>query len=128
MWCGAQLIANKLVDEAAVNAIIRQFQHLTRNGHFSADEEPKLTRRIVYEGLRQRVAAGKAVSDECLAHDVVDGNKFKWASYEEWVKQSWEKRILARVAESESMQTKSRRLSHKGQALHTIIGQKADLM
>jgi len=123
-----QLVANKLVDEAAVNAIIRQYKHLTRNGNFAADEEPKLTRRLVYEGLRERVAADKQVSAECLAYDVVDGNLFKWASYEEWVKQSWEKRILAQAGDAGSTETKSKRLSHKGQALKTIVGQTADLL
>ena len=49
-----QLLANDLVDEAAVVAIQRQFKHLCRKGApFKSDDDRKLTAELCYEEVRR---------------------------------------------------------------------------
>lgn len=79
-----QLIANELVDEAAVTVIKRQFRHLTRKGDFVSDEDRQLTARLIYEELAERSQQGKALSAGATARDLTPSGAFKWKSYEEW--------------------------------------------
>lgn len=99
-----QLIANGLVDTEAVQVIKKQFSHLTRNGKFKPGEEPKLTTRLVYDEIRERanrgyegvLSPGAEVLD--VDYDQRGQSAFKWSSYEEWLVNSWQMRVLARAS------------------------------
>ena len=94
-WRMAQLLADDLVDEAAVVAIKRQFKHMTRNGKFRFDQEPVLTLDLVFEEIRSRVATNTPVSAGAADYDIGPDKKFKWQDYATWKKQSWERRLKA---------------------------------
>ena len=66
-----QLVNNGLVDTDAVIAIRRQFSHLTRNGNFEKDEDRKLTPKLVYEEIKDRIQRGEPVSMGAETVDVV---------------------------------------------------------
>jgi voltage-gated potassium channel Kch len=115
-----QVLANDLVDQAAVSAIIRQFKHLTRHGTFEESEERKLTLELTYEERRLRVQAGQPISDEAAAADVGHDGKFKWQSFEDWKKNSWQPRVLAKFAEKKGITEAIRAGRHR--AMKTVAG------
>jgi len=99
-----QLLAHSLVDEDAVLAIREQFQHLTRNAKVAKRDEPKLTNRLVFEEIRERAFRGVegSLSPGAQALDLHLDRKsstvtFKWSSYEEWLSNSWQMRVLAKA-------------------------------
>lgn len=90
-----QLGAYGLVDLAAISAIKRQFKHLTRRGHFALPEDRRLTPKLVYEELRERVTKEQPVSDGAHAHDITEEGDWRWGSFEEWREGSWRGRVVA---------------------------------
>ena len=118
-----QLIANELVDEEAVKVINKQFQYLTRKGTFGPDEPRTLTPSLVYEEMRERVAARKELSEGATAADVNADGSFKWATFDEWNARSWKVRVLQKYAEKTGIAAKKRKdgLGRAGQ-MKTVIG------
>ena len=112
-----QLISNGLVDTDAIIAIRRQFAHLTRNGNFEKEEDRKLTSKLVYEEIRDRIQRGDPVSRGAETVDVMmidpagaEGRKgaaakaaFKWKSYHEWKYMSWQVRVKAKHADKKEL-------------------------
>ena len=112
-----QLISNGLVDGDAIVAIRRQFAHLTRHQEISKDEDRKLTPRLVYEEIRNRIAKGEPVSRGAEVVDVmmVDPTvsealrgahakpTFKWKSFHEWKYMSWQVRVKAKHADKKQV-------------------------
>lgn len=99
-----QLLANELVDKAAVVAIKRQYKTLTSMGEWGRDEDRVLDAKQVYETIRRRVQLGKRVSagveEWDVARDPASGAKaFKWPDFESWKMQSWQPRLAYRAAD-----------------------------
>jgi len=113
-----QLIANELVDEAAVTVIKRQFRHLTRKGDFVSDEDRQLTARLIYEELAERSQQGKALSAGATARDLTPSGAFKWKSYEEWFERSWKGRVVAEASGDVQLTQPSK----EGKPLRTAVG------
>jgi len=89
-----QLVANKLVDEAAVIVIKRQFRHLTRRGNFVTDEDRQLSAQLVYEELVERSRAGKPLSASATERDLTPRGTFKWKTFDDWFERSWKRRVV----------------------------------
>ena len=70
-------------------------------GKFKGDEERKLTTRLVFEEIKERTQLKKPISDGALAADVAEerGGTFRWATYDEWMANSWKARVHTREAE-----------------------------
>ena len=100
-----QLLAHGLVDGDAVVAIRKQFEYMVRNAKVRPGEEPKLTTKLVYEEIRGRALRGVdgLLSPGAEALDLEYDRKagavtFKWNSYEEWLTNSWQMRVLAKAS------------------------------
>jgi len=123
-----QLLANELVDEAAVVAVRRQFKHLTRRGKFKSDDDRKLTPKLVYEEIRERAQGRKPLSSGATAKDVTPEGRFRWKSYEEWLTNSWQPRVYAMEAEiggaddSDGAASGYHHLKDQRMAVHTAVG------
>jgi len=89
-----QLKESNLVDSEAVQVINKQFQHLTRRQLVSsADDARFLNAKMVFEEMRERAKLGKELSEGASAHDLNPDGTFKWATFEEWHKRSWQVRV-----------------------------------
>ena len=119
-----QMTANELVDSAAVVAIRRQFMHITRRGKFESEEDRKLTSELVFEELKQRAAAGKALSPGVQEYDLDENGKFKWRTYEEWKQGSWALRVLeaGKAALDDPSSNKVNTVSKPQGAMKTVAG------
>jgi voltage-gated potassium channel Kch len=93
---------NLVSDEEAITVINKQFAFLTRRQALAnADEARKLTPRMVYEELRDRVRSGKPISEGATKYDLTPEGTWRWSSYEEWSKKSWRVRVLLRHTDKE---------------------------
>ena len=117
-----QLLANDLVDSAAVSAILRQFKHLTRRGTFGKDEEPSLTMTLCYEEMTDRAKANKPLSTGATAADLASDGVWKWKSYEEWKRASWEPRVAEKFAEKYGGGSLETRKTQKQRGVRTVVG------
>lgn len=119
--CSPLYGADNLVDSAAVEAITRQFKHLTRRGKFKDEDSRRLTTRLVYEELRSRANRGMELSIGATEADLRDG-AFRWKSYEDWKATSWQSRVYV------SYETKAKELAERSKGtivslhLQNIVG------
>ena len=88
-----QLLANGLVDKEAITVINKQFQAMTSRANYGPDDSRKLTPKLVYEELKDRVSKGKDLSEGAQKYDLTAEGKFKWATFEDWQAGSWRPRL-----------------------------------
>jgi hypothetical protein len=120
-----QLVAQKLVDEAAVAAIRRQFRHLTRNVQPSDDGRRTLTAEVAFEEIRGRVARGAPVSAGANCVDVDDSCSpptFRWSSVEEWCSKSWSVRVQAKAEDDKLRSEEEHELKKRKQGTRQLFG------
>lgn len=123
-----QLLANELVDEAAVVAIQRQFKYICRKGNFESDDDRKLTPELCYEELRERAMQGKELSAGATAKDLGPDSRWKWGTYEEWRRHSWVPRVMAQRIVKDDTEKKmtlaqiEKKRGGQKQGMRTVVG------